>query len=161
MTRFARARFANTTLLFGIALLATGPAKAGLLSNPTFDDASFVSAGFNVADVHNGFNVAAQEIENLFSDNIHVNITVRAGVTGLGASSTALLGTLTYASTRAVLINDQTLHPSDPGATSVASLGLSNPGRFGFDRSLQRVYWSQSGAFSECGGHHRDGCDRI
>jgi hypothetical protein len=124
MTRFLRAR--PTAILFSV-LATTAPASAGLLIVPTFNDASFIAAGYNVADVHAAFNYAAQQIEDLFSDNIHVNINVQAGSTGLGSSSTLLVGLLNYAQARQALINDQNLHPSDDGATSIASLGVADP----------------------------------
>jgi hypothetical protein len=98
-----------------------------LLIVPAFNDASFIAAGYNPTDVHTAFNYAAQQIEDLYSDNIHVNIAVKAGSTGLGASSTALVGIYTYSQIRTDLINDQNAHPSADGATSIASLGLSNP----------------------------------
>jgi len=108
--------------------LAVGlPLQANIVINPTYDDASFTAAGFNPLDVHAGFAMAAQVFQNLFTDPIHVNITVRAGTTGLGASSTNLLGFLTYTQMRAALIADNTAHPSPEGNTSVASLGVADP----------------------------------
>jgi hypothetical protein len=115
---------------FGVLLiagLAVVPAHAGLIINPTFDDASFTLAGFNPTDIHNAFNFAASEYQNLFTDSIHVNITVQAGNVGLGQSSTNLIGFLSYAATRALLIADNTAHPSAAGNSSVASLPVVDP----------------------------------
>ena len=100
-------------------------AQAGLVITPTFVDSSFGSQ--NVAAIHAAFNYAAAEFENLFTDNIHVNITIRGDTTGLGGSSTNLLGFLTYSQARAALIADNTAHPSSAGTTSVASLGITDP----------------------------------
>ena len=76
-----------------LALLANYvPACAQLIINPTYDDASITAAGFNATAVHTAFNFAAQEIQNNFSDPIHININVVAGVTSLGASNTNLSG---------------------------------------------------------------------
>ena len=105
-------------LLF--TLVIGTPAQAGLVINPTYDEASF--AGYNVANVEAAFQYAANEFQNRFSDNIHVNITVVAGNTGLGGSSTNLLGYYSYSTVRQALIDDQTAHPSADGATSVLSL---------------------------------------
>jgi PEP-CTERM motif len=62
-----------------------------------------------------------------FTDPIHVNINVVAGATGLGMSSTNVVGFASYADTRAALIADNTAHPSAAGNTSVASLGVADP----------------------------------
>jgi len=104
----------------------TTPAHA-LTFNLTFDDASFTAAGYNVASVHNAVNFVAGEFSSLFNDPIHVNIHILAGNTGLGGSSTALVGFLNYAATRTALISDNTLHPSTDGTTSVNNLPGVNP----------------------------------
>jgi len=100
--------------------------------------ASFTAAGFDPTTVHNAFQFVANEYQNLFTDNVHVNINVVAGTTGLGSSSTNLLGFLNYANTRQALINDNTAHPSADGTISVASLGVADPtagGSFVFARA--------------------------
>jgi hypothetical protein len=98
-----------------------------LVINPNFDDASFIAAGFNVNDVHNAFNFAAQEFQNLFSNNIHVNINVTAGDTGLGQSSTNLVGILTYAQVRTALLNEYTAHPSANRTLAGLNLAVADP----------------------------------
>ena len=100
-------------------------AHAGLVITPTFVDSSFGSQ--NVANIQAAFNYAAAEYENLFTDNIHINITIQGGTTGLGGSNTALVGFASYAQARAALIADNTAHPSSAGTTSVASLGVTDP----------------------------------
>ncbi|HJZ95517.1 MAG TPA: NF038122 family metalloprotease [Candidatus Solibacter sp.] len=124
MTQLLETRLSAVVLC---VLAAATPASAGLVINPTFDDASFIAAGYDPTAVHNAFNYAAQQIQDLYNDNIHVNIDVVAGNTSLGASTTFLAGTLTYAQMRAALINDNAAHPSADGNTSVTSLGLTDP----------------------------------
>jgi hypothetical protein len=98
-----------------------------LIINPTFNDASFTAAGFNLTDVHNAFNFAAEEFESLFTNPIHVNINVMAGNVGLGSSSADAAGYVSYATMRQTLINDNAAHPSTDGSISVATLGTADP----------------------------------
>ena len=100
-----------------------------LTINPTYDDASFIAAGFNPATVHTAFAFAAAEFQNAYTDPIHVNITVQADSTGLGSSSTSLIGFLGYAATKASLIADAT---SADDMTANASLGADPTGGSGF-----------------------------
>jgi hypothetical protein len=99
----------------------------GLIINPTFNDASFAAAGYNLTDVHNAFNFAAEEFGSLFTDPIHVNINVMAGNIGLGSSSAEPAGYFSYATIRQALINDNTADPSADGSISVATLGTTDP----------------------------------
>jgi MYXO-CTERM domain-containing protein len=111
-------------------------AQAGLVITPTFVDSSFGSQ--NVANIQAAFNYAAAEYENLFTDNIHINITIQGGTSGLGGSTTFLVGSDTYSQARAALIADNTAHPSSAGTTSVASLGVTDPtggGAFWFSKA--------------------------
>ncbi len=123
----ARCRGAMMLAAALVALGPTAPAHAQLHINATFNDTSFTSAGYSAAAVHTAFNFAATEIQSLYNDPINININVVAGTTGLGASSTNIVGTYSYANIRTALINDQNAHPSAVGATSVASLGVSDP----------------------------------
>jgi|SRR5579871_20441 len=111
-----------------LLLIVGAPAWADLMINPTFDTASFIAAGFNVAQVESAFNYAASEFDNLYTNNIHVNITVTAGNTGLGGSNTQLLGFLNYAGTRAALVQDYSgLNPTDfTPPTAVKTTALAN-----------------------------------
>jgi hypothetical protein len=104
----------------------TAPAHA-LIFNLTFDNASFTAAGYNAAAVQNAVNFVANEFSSLYSDPIHVNIHVQAGNTGLGQSSTSIIGVFSYAQIRSALIADNTAHPSADGNTSVANLPGANP----------------------------------
>ena len=129
-------------LAIAVALLGSGPAHATLTIVPTYDDASFIAAGFNPTDVHNAFQYAASEYQNLFTDPIHVNITVEAGNTGLGQSNPVFVGVLSYAQTRAALIADNAANPSPDGNTSVANLPVADPtggGGFLFTRAQAKA----------------------
>ncbi len=108
-------------------MILSARGDAGLVINAIYDDASFVSAGYNTTQVHSAFAAATQSFTSRFNDNIQININVRAGVTGLGQSNTSLLGTMTYSQMRSALIADQLAHPSANGATSVASLSAADP----------------------------------
>ena len=101
--------------------------QAGLIINPTFDDASFTAAGYNLTEVHNAFNFAAAEFEKLFTNPIHINIDVVAGNTGLGASSADGVGYFSYAQIRQTLIDDNAAHPSTDLTNAVATLGTTDP----------------------------------
>ena len=111
-------------VLIGMTLIAAGPLPAALIINTTFD--SSVTSLANASSVESAFNYAAHEFENLISTPITVNIAVSAsaGTTILGQSSTALVGTLGYTSTRAVLSSHAT---SAADASAVASLPTTDP----------------------------------
>jgi hypothetical protein len=106
----------GSLLLAGVASLALSAPAEALTINATF--------GVGVtAQAQTAFNSAAAEFQTLYSDPINVNISVAAGSTGLGGSSTTVLGPLTYAQARSALITDNTLHPSADGTTSVSAGG--------------------------------------
>src|SRR6266478_5912279 len=125
-------RSALFVLAFFLSVAVPQARADGLIINPTFNDASFTAAGFNLTDVHNAFNFAATEFESLFTDPIHVNINVAAGGTGLGSSSADGVYYFSYAAMRQTLINDNTAHPSTDGSISVATLGTTDPTNGGF-----------------------------
>jgi hypothetical protein len=112
------------SLAAGLLLGGKAPASAGLTINATFDS-TVTSLGY-ATDVQNAFNYAAQQFENLFSDNIHINITVHADSSPsvLGQSSTLVLGLFPYAAVKGALAADAT---SADDSTAVASLPASNP----------------------------------
>jgi hypothetical protein len=123
------ARSALFTAVLIVVFSTARPAHA-LIINATFDDAGFAAAGFSpskIASIHSAFNFAASEFQNLYTDPIHVNITVQTGNVGLGQSQTFLTGPFTYAQVKTLLTNDQTAHPSADGATSIANLPASVP----------------------------------
>ena len=115
----------TAALLLSLALSI--PAKAGLIINPTYDDASFSAAGYSVAAVHSAFGFVAQEFGSLFTDPIHVNITVVAGNVGLGQSNTNLFGPFSYSAMRTALINDYNAKPDATRTTAAASLAGADP----------------------------------
>lgn len=121
----------NASVLWAAVLMGyvpgNSPAEGGLIINPTFDTASFTAAGFDVNAVESAFNYAAQQFENAFTDPIHVNITVTAGSTGLGQSSSSIWGYYSYSQIKTALTNDEIAHPSASGAASIASLPASDP----------------------------------
>jgi hypothetical protein len=92
-------------------------AKANLIINLTFD--AGVSAQAQAATIY-----VAQQYESLFSDPIHVNVEVAAGDSGLGGSSTKLVGFADYDQVKAVLTADAT---SAADAAAVLSLGPVDP----------------------------------
>ena len=118
---------ALVTAVLLLSLALSIPVKAGLIINPTYDDASFSAAGYSVASVHSAFGFVAQEFGSLFADPIHVNITVVAGNVGLGQSSTNLFGIFSYSEIRTALINDYNARPDATRTTAAASLAGADP----------------------------------
>ena len=110
----------------------------GVDFNITFDDASFTAAGYNVTDVHNAVNYVTNEYSSLFTDSIHVDINVQAGNTGLGASSTNLIGFLNYSDTRQALLDDYNANPDAnriSAATFLTTTDPTNGGSFIFSKA--------------------------
>ena len=104
------------------------PGRAtGVTIVPTYDDASFIAAGFSPTDVHSAFEMAKAPFENSFSDPVHVNITVQAGNTGLGMSNTPIFGVYTYGQVRFDLLADYAANPDGMRTTAGASLGATDP----------------------------------
>jgi hypothetical protein len=124
-------------------ILAVGlPASAGLVINPIYNDASFTAAGYNPTAVHNAFQFAANEYQNLFTDNVQVNINVVAGATGLGASSSPIFGVFTYAQIKADLAADYAANPDANRTTALANLPAADPtngGNFWLTRADQKA----------------------
>lgn len=94
-----------------------------MIINPTYD-ASITNLS-NATQVEAAFAAAAQTFENLYTNNITVNITVyfSSGV-GLGESSTSLVGHPTYSQLTNALRAART---TAADSNSVASLPASNP----------------------------------
>jgi hypothetical protein len=78
-----------------MAIASAMPARAGLVINPTYDGT--IPAGI-LTNVQTAFAYAAQQYQNLYNNNITINITVAAtsDSTVLGQSSTSLTGTFTF-----------------------------------------------------------------
>ena len=106
----------TSLLLAGVASsVLTTPAEA-LSIVPTYS--ALVTASAKTA-----FAFAAAEYQNLFTDPVQVNIQVNTNTSGLGMSSTPLLGINTYAQTRTALMNDYTANPSAARTTAESSGG--------------------------------------
>jgi PEP-CTERM motif len=103
-------------------------AHAGLIINTTFGQG--VSA-----DAQTAFLYAAQQYENLFTDNIHVNISVAAGNSGLGGSDTNLVGIDTYAGVKAALTADATSAADASALTNLAALDPTGGGGFVYSKA--------------------------
>jgi hypothetical protein len=109
----------GSLLLAGVASsVLTTPAEA-LTIVPTYT--TLVSSSARSA-----FAMAAANYQNLFTDAVQVNITVQTGTTGLGSSSTPLLGTLSYSSMRTALLNDYAANPSADRTTASGPGGSIN-----------------------------------
>ena len=101
---------------------ALTPSARAITIVPAYD--ASVLSNVNSAAIQNAFNYVALTYKNLYSDPIQVNITVVAGTTGLGGSSTSILGTQTYTQLRSQLVGDAT---SASDTTANASLPVSSP----------------------------------
>ncbi len=111
-----------------LAVWLATPAGA-LIVNPTYD--ASVTGATNSVQIQAGFNAAVQIIQNLYTNNITINITVYWGNVGpfssgigLGASQTEFNGIRSYATLTNALRNARTT-PADFSA--VASLPAVDP----------------------------------
>ena len=123
---FSRLRF-GPLLVLAFCLWAQTARGNGLIITPTFDDASFTAAGFNLAEVHNAFNYAVSEYESFFTNPIHINILVQAVGIDLSESTADGVGPYSYATIRQTLINNAAAHPSIDATMSAATLGTTDP----------------------------------
>jgi hypothetical protein len=106
----------------GVATLSVVAPAHALVINTTYD--STVTSLANSAQVQSAFNYAASQYQGLFTDPITINITVSAGTTGLGGSSSALVGYFSYAQIRNALIADA---KSANDISGIATLPLTDP----------------------------------
>jgi hypothetical protein len=123
---FSRLRF-GPLLVLAFCLWAQTARGNGLIITPTFDDASFTAAGFNLAEVHNAFNYAVSEYESFFTNPIHINILVQAVGIDLSESTADGVGPYSYATISQTLINNAAAHPSIDATMSAATLGTTDP----------------------------------
>jgi PEP-CTERM motif len=126
-------------LLAGVASLVLSCPADALTINPTFD-------ALVTQPARDAFNFAAAEFQALYTDPINVNINVNTNTTGLGGSSTPIFGVFTYTTLRTDLINDNTMHPSADGNTSVGPGGSiftttdpSTTGRYFIPRAEEKA----------------------
>jgi hypothetical protein len=107
-----------------------------LVINPTFD--STVTSLSNAAQVEAAFNYAAQQYENLFSNPITLNITVKAsaGTSVFGESGFAYTYSYSYQQIRsALLANSQTT----ASAAAIASLSSDPTNGGSFDLNFAQA----------------------
>jgi hypothetical protein len=118
--------FSPKCAVTALALCTFTPLSRALTINLSYD--SSVTSLSNAAGYEAATNYAAQQLSQLFSDPINVNITVSAtnDTSVLGTSNTTVLGTVQYATVRAALAADSTLGDASDAA-AVASLGAADP----------------------------------
>ena len=126
-SKFSAGSLIATTALVN-AILLCGSGSASALTIVRTDDPSLAAnlSPANVAAAQAAFDYAVAQFQSLYSDPIQINIRLAAspGTSILGQSSTSLIGSLTYAQTRATLIANAT---TANDATAVASLGVADP----------------------------------
>jgi hypothetical protein len=127
---------------FGLITLLSASANANLIINPIYSSSvtDLTSGPITYTQVESAFEYAAAQFENLYTDNITINITVASVPntpqnTILGSSSVRFGGPYTYAQITNLLASHATT-PADNSA--VASLGPTDPtngGAFWLTRS--------------------------
>lgn len=108
------------------ASMAAPSAHAGLIIHAVYDPSVNVYGG----QVQTAFNYAAQQFENVFTNNVTINIAVRAANTGLGGSSTRLIGFEDYNSVRALLANNANTAAAVQAVNSLAGADPTNGANF-------------------------------
>lgn len=111
-----------TVLSTFVALLAAVPAHATMNFNINYTLA--VQGNANFANIQTAVNFVANEYTSLFNDPITINITIDQGNSGLGGSTTSLLGVFTYSQVVTALTADAS---SADDASFNAALPGSNP----------------------------------
>lgn len=117
------------------ALLLPATTANALVINTTFD--ASVTTATNSAQIQSAFNLAAQYLQSVVTNNITINITVYWGAVGpfasgigLGASNTQFTGTRTYAQLTNLLraarttVNDTNAVASLPATDPVATTNV-------------------------------------
>ena len=114
---FERTMNKHLILFAPFLFLATAfDAEAGMIFTPTFDASVTLQQ-------QGAFNYVFQEFQTLFNDPIHININVTTVATGLGQSSTSLVGT-SYTNIRSYLLGDI---KTNNDSVAVANLGATDP----------------------------------
>lgn len=109
---------------FGLAIASATTARAGLVINPTYDPSITTLLGSaTAAQVQTAFAYAAQQYQNLYTDNITINITVAAAndSTLLGKSSTNLTGIFTFNDIKTALSSHATSSADNSAVASLTS----------------------------------------
>lgn len=116
-------RIRGLFLVVGATFALTPLAQAGLIINPFYD--SSVTSRADYAEIQTAFNYAASQFSDLYSDNVTINITVRAdAAVSLGRSLTQLRGIYSYTQIRDLLINDAS---TADDAAAVSTLPINDP----------------------------------
>jgi len=116
-------RIRGLFLVVGATFALTPLAHAGLIISPFYD--SSVTSRADYAQIQTAFNYAASQYSDLYSDNITINITVKAdAAVGLGQSLTQLKGSYSYTQIRNLLINDAT---TADDAAAISTLPTNDP----------------------------------
>jgi hypothetical protein len=105
-----------------LLLLSAVPASASLIFNVTYD--SSVTSLANASSWESAFAYATGQYSSIFTDSVTINLTLKAGSSGLGNSSTAIACCLSYAQVKAALLADAT---SADDQTAIANLPASDP----------------------------------
>ena len=131
-------RIRGLFLVVGATFALTPLAHAGLIISPFYD--SSVTSRADYAEIQTAFNYAASQFSDLYSDNITINITVKAdAAVGLGQSLTQLKGIYSYTQIRTLLINDAS---TADDAAAISTLPISDPtsgGHFLLSRAQARA----------------------
>ena len=114
--------------MFAFSIVTGATARANLIINTTYDSTvtSLNSGNVTFAQIKTAFDCAAAQFENLYADNITINIDVAASsnIPGVGGSALRFGGPYTYNQIKTFLTNDQTTSVDN---TAVASLGAADP----------------------------------
>jgi autotransporter-associated beta strand protein len=114
--------------LFAFSIVTGAAARANLIINTTYDSTvtSLNSGNVTFAQIKTAFDYAAAQFQNLYADNITINIDVAASsnIPGVGGSALRFGGPYTYSQIKTFLTNDQTTSADN---AAVASLGATDP----------------------------------
>jgi hypothetical protein len=112
-----------------LALLSSAHALTIVRTNDASMSNTAIISAADAASASAAFDYAAAQIMALYNDPVQINIILAATTdpTVLGKSTTATVGTFTYAQIRSLLINDNNAHPSADGTTSTAALPAADP----------------------------------
>ncbi|HEV2972551.1 MAG TPA: NF038122 family metalloprotease [Pirellulales bacterium] len=144
MTSTHRRTSCGLLALAFFAWLSSGSsaAAAGLTIVPTYD--SSVTGLSNFAQIQNAVNYVTQEFQSYYSDQITVNITIKAvdGTSVFGKSSFSLVGT-TYSDIRNKLVTTATTSADSVAVGSGGSVGSADPtggGQFWLARAQAKAF---------------------
>lgn len=105
-----------------LLLFVVGTARANLIIDLSY--AGNVTSDPRVAQIKSALNYVIGEYQNAYTNNIHINIAVSEGTTGLGSSSTPLTGIYTYSQIRSDLLANAV---TSDEVTAYNTLGATDP----------------------------------